>query len=297
MSALMLLTASSCQSDDKADGNAIAKMVDIEASVGTATRVTYNGNEAEFANGDAITLIRVPKDVTPDLVGNNTSTEKTTYTLAKGKWSSYPLMLWYEQYLEPPYDFYAIYPALTSSSDISNMSITGNISSDDVMLAKKGNHTYSDGKVSLAFSHAMAKLVVNLSKLANEVTNTDKLNVTVKNAKKQYSVSFSDMKVIAQDTYSDLQLAKQTNSSASQPSTSIIYSLLLPPQDGVTSITVNDGTKTYTWTNSSAISLLAGKVTTVTLNVGEDYVLIGSVAVKDWTPSSIAGGEVEQKQN
>lgn len=294
MSALMLLTASSCQSDDKADGNAIAKMVDIEASVGTATRVTYNGNEAEFANGDAITLIRVPKDVTPDLVGNNTSTEKTTYTLASGKWSSSPLMLWYEQYLETPYDFYAIYPALTSSSDISAMALTGNVSSDDVMLAKKGNHTYSNGKVSLAFSHAMAKLVVNLSKLANEVTNTDNLTVEVK-ALKQYSVSFSDMKVSAQGTPTDLQLAKQTNSSAAQPSTSIIYSLLLPPQDGVTSITVNDGTKTYTWTNSSAISLLAGKVTTVTLNVGENYVLIGSVAVEDWTPSSIAGGEVEQK--
>ena len=296
MSALMLLTASSCQSDDKADGNAIAKMVDIEASVGTATRVTYNGNEAEFANGDAITLIRVPKDVTPDLVGNNTSTEKTTYTLASGKWSSSPLMLWYEQYLETPYDFYAIYPALTSSSDISAMALTGNVSSDDVMLAKKGNHTYSNGKVSLAFSHAMAKLVVNLSKLANEVTNTDNLTVEVK-ALKQYSVSFSDMKVSAQGTPTDLQLAKQTNSSAAQPSTSIIYSLLLPPQDGVTSITVNDGTKTYTWTNSSAISLLAGKVTTVTLNVGENYVLIGSVAVEDWTPSSIAGGEVEQKEN
>lgn len=294
MSALMLLTASSCQSDDKADGNAIAKMVDIEASVGTATRVTYNGNEAEFANGDAITLIRVPKDVTPDLVGNNTSTEKTTYTLASGKWSSSPLMLWYEQYLGTPYDFYAIYPALTSSSDISAMALTGNVSSDDVMLAKKGNHTYSNGKVSLAFSHAMAKLVVNLSKLANEVTNTDNLTVEVK-ALKQYSVSVSDMKVSAQGTPTDLQLAKQTNSSAAQPSTSIIYSLLLPPQDGVTSITVNDGTKTYTWTNSSAISLLAGKVTTVTLNVGENYVLIGSVAVEDWTPSSIAGGEVEQK--
>ena len=294
MSALMLLTASSCQSDDKADGNAIAKMVDIEASVGTATRVTYNGNEAEFANGDAITLIRVPKDVTPDLVGNNTSTEKTTYTLASGKWSASPLMLWYEQYLETPYDFYAIYPALTSSSDISAMTLTGNVSSDDVMLAKKGNHTYSNGKVSLALSHAMAKLVVNLSKLANEVTNTDNLTVEVK-ALKQYSVSVSDMKVSAQGTPIDLQLAKQTNSSAAQPSTSIIYSLLLPPQDGVTSITVNDGTKTYTWTNSSAISLLAGKVTTVTLNVGENYVLIGSVAVEDWTPSSIAGGEVEQK--
>ena len=294
MSALMLLTASSCQSDDKADGNAIAKMVDIEASVGTATRVTYNGNEAEFANGDAITLIRVPKDVTPDLVGNNTSTEKTTYTLASGKWSASPLMLWYEQYLETPYDFYAIYPALTSSSDISAMALTGNVSSDDVMLAKKGNHTYSNGKVSLAFSHAMAKLVVNLSKLANEVTNTDNLTVEVK-ALKQYSVSFSDMKVSALGTPTDLQLAKQTNSSAAQPSTSIIYSLLLPPQDGVTSITVNDGTKTYTWTNSSAISLLAGKVTTVTLNVGENYVLIGSVAVEDWAPSSIAGGEVEQK--
>ena len=293
MSALMLLTVSSCQSDDKAEGNAIGQPVDIEASIGTATRVTYNGNAAEFANGDAITLLRLTKDGTPDL-SNNTSIEKTTFTLANGKWSASPLLLWYEQYLNTAYDFYAIYPALTSSSDISAMTLTGNVSSDDVMLANKKNHTYSDGKVSLAFSHAMAKLVVNLSKLANEVTNKDNLTVEVK-ALKQYSVSVSDMKVSAQGTPTDLQLAKQTNSSAAQPSTSIIYSLLLPPQDGVTSITVNDGTKTYTWTNSSAISLLAGKVTTVTLNVGENYVLIGSVAVEDWAPSSIAGGEVEQK--
>ena len=291
MSALMLLTASSCQSDDKADGNAIGQPVDIEASIGTATRVTYNGNAAEFANGDAITLLRLTKDGTPDL-SNNTSIEKTTYTLANGKWSSSPLMLWYEQYLDTAYDFYAIYPALTSSSDISNMSITGNVSSDDVMLANKKNHTYSDGKVSLAFSHAMAKLVVNLSKLANEVQNTDNLTVEVK-VQTLYSVSLSDMKVIAKGTYSDLQLAKQTNSSAAQQTASLTYSLLLPPQDGVTTITVNDGTKTYTWTNSSAISLIAGKMTTVTLNVGENYILIGSVAVSDWASASISGGEVE----
>ena len=295
MSALMLLTASSCQSDDKADGNAIGQPVDIEASIGTATRVTYNGNAAEFANGDAITLIRVPKDVTPDLVGNNTSTEKTTYTLANGKWSSSPLMLWYEQYLETPYDFYAIYPALTSSSDISAMALTGNVSSDDVMLAKKGNHTYSDGKVSLAFSHAMAKLVVNLSKLANEVTNTDNLTVEVK-ALKQYSVSFSDMKVSAIGTSTDLQLAKQANSSAAQQTASLTYSLLLPPQNEVTTIVVNDGTRTFTWTNTSALSLVAGKMTTVTLNVGENYVLFGSVSVENWTPSTISGGEIEEPE-
>ena len=291
MSALMLLTVSSCQSDDKADGNAIGQPVDIEVSIGTATRVTYNGNAAEFANGDAITLLRLPKDGTPDL-SNNTSIEKTTFTLANGKWSASPLLLWYEQYLDTAYDFYAIYPALTSSSDISSMTLTGNVSSDDVMLANKKNHTYSDGKVSLAFSHAMAKLVVNLSKLANEVTNTDNLTVEVK-VQNQYSVSFSDMKVNAKGTSTDLQLAKQANSSAAQQTASLTYSLLLPPQDGVTSITVNDGSKTYTWTNSSAISLIAGKVTTVTLNVGENHILIGSVAVSDWESASISGGEVE----
>lgn len=291
MSALMLLTVSSCQSDDKADGNAIGQPVDIEASIGTATRVTYNGNAAEFANGDAITLLRLTKDGTPDL-SNNTSIEKTTFTLANGKWSASPLLLWYEKYLNTAYDFYAIYPALTSSSDINSMTLTGNVSSDDVMVANKKNHTFSDGKVSLAFSHAMAKLVVNLSKLANEVQNTDNLTVSVK-IQNQYSVSFSDMKVSAIGTSTDIQLAKQTNSSAAQQTASLTYSLLLPPQDGVTSITVNDGTKTYTWTNSSAISLLAGKVTTVTLNVGENYILIGSVEVSDWASASITGGEAE----
>ena len=283
MSALMLLTVSSCQSDDKATGDAKGHLVDIEASIGTATRVTYNGNAAEFADGDCLTLLRLPKDGTPDL-GSNSTNEQALFTLANGKWSSSPLLYWYDEQTE--YDFYAIYPALTPSDDINDMSLKGNVVSDDIMFANKKNHSYSDGKVSLAFSHAMAKLVVNLKNIANEVNNPDNLTVTVKNAQTHYSMSISDMTISAKGTTSDLQLTKQQDGS-------LTYSLLLPPQDGVTSITVNDGTKTYTWTNSSAISLLAGKVTTVTLNVGENYILIGSVAVSDWASASISGGEVE----
>ena len=283
MSALMLLTVSSCQSDDKATGDANGHLVDIEASIGTATRVTYNGNAAEFADGDCLTLLRLPKDGTPDL-GSNSTNEQALFTLANGKWSSSPLLYWYDEQTE--YDFYAIYPALTPSDDINDMSLKGNVVSDDIMFANKKNHSYSDGKVSLAFSHAMAKLVVNLNNIANEVNNPDNLTVTVKNAQTHYSMSISDMTISAKGTTSDLQLTKQQDGS-------LTYSLLLPPQDGVTSITVNDGTKTYTWTNSSAISLLAGKVTTVTLNVGENYILIGSVEVSDWASASITGGEVE----
>lgn len=286
MSALMLLTVSSCQSDDKATGDANGHLVDIEASIGTATRVTYNGNAAEFADGDCLTLLRLPKDGTPDL-GSNSTNEQALFTLANGKWSSSPLLYWYDEQTE--YDFYAIYPAITSSDDINDMSLKGNVVSDDIMFANKKNHTYSDGKVSLAFSHAMAKLVVNLKNIANEVNNTGNLTVTVKNAQTHYSMSISDMTISAKGTTSDLQLTKQQDGS-------LTYSLLLPPQNEVTTIVVNDGTRTFTWTNTSALSLVAGKMTTVTLNVGENYVLFGSVSVENWTPSTISGGEIEEPE-
>ena len=286
MSALMLLTVSSCQSDDKATGDAKGHLVDIEASIGTATRVTYNGKAAEFADGDRITLLRLPKDVTPDL-SSSAAIEQTIFTLANGKWSSSPLLYWYDEQTE--YDFYAIYPAITSSDDINDMSLKGNVVSDDIMFANKKNHSYSDGKVSLAFSHAMAKLVVNLKNIANEVNNTGNLTVTVKNAQTHYSMSISDMTISAKGTTSDLQLTKQQDGS-------LTYSLLLPPQNEVTTIVVNDGTRTFTWTNTSAISLVAGKMTTVTLNVGENYVLFGSVSVENWTPSTISGGEIEEPE-
>ena len=286
MSALMLLTVSSCQSDDKATGDAKGHLVDIEASIGTATRVTYNGKAAEFADGDCLTLLRLPKDGTPDL-GSNSTNEQALFTLANGKWSSSPLLYWYDEQTE--YDFYAIYPAITSSDDINDMSLKGNVVSDDIMFANKKNHSYSDGKVSLAFSHAMAKLVVNLKNIANEVNNTGNLTVTVKNAQTHYSMSISDMTISAKGTTSDLQLTKQQDGS-------LTYSLLLPPQNEVTTIVVNDGTRTFTWTNTSALSLVAGKMTTVTLNVGENYVLFGSVSVENWTPSTISGGEIEEPE-
>lgn len=286
MSALMLLTVSSCQSDDKATGDAKGHLVDIEASIGTATRVTYNGKAAEFTDGDCLTLLRLPKDGTPDL-GSNSTNEQVLFTLANGKWSSSPLLYWYDEQTE--YDFYAIYPALTPSDDINDMSLKGNVVSDDIMFANKKNHSYSDGKVSLAFSHAMAKLVVNLKNIANEVNNTGNLTVTVKNAQSHYSMSISDMTISAKGTTSDLQLTKQQDGS-------LTYSLLLPPQNEVTTIVVNDGTRTFTWTNTSAISLVAGKMTTVTLNVGENYVLFGSVSVENWTPSTISGGEIEEPE-
>ena len=137
MSALMLLTVSSCQSDDKATGDAKGHLVDIEASIGTATRVTYNGKAAEFADGDCLTLLRLPKDGTPDL-GSNSTNEQALFTLANGKWSSSPLLYWYDEQTE--YDFYAIYPALTPSDDINDMSLKGNVVSDDIMFDNKKNN-------------------------------------------------------------------------------------------------------------------------------------------------------------
>lgn len=282
MAALVLLTAYSCQSDD-ASGGSNAKPVDIVATIGQSTRVAYNGNAAQFTDGDRITLFRLAEGDTLDL-DLNSDIEQTTFSLANGKWSASPQMLWYDE--EAKYDFYAIYPSLSAGDNLRRMSLKSDIDSNDVMFAMYKGKSFADGAVPLAFSHGMAKLVVNLSKLGTEVTNTDNLVVSVKNALSHFWTNLSQLTIIAYGTASDIQLSKQTGSQ--------IYNLLLPPQDGVTTITISDGTRLYTWTNSTPISLIGGKVTTVTLNVGEDYMLIGSVAVTDWTSDTLEGSEVEE---
>lgn len=277
----MLLTVSSCQSE----GNVAEPLRPVEITTeisSTVTRVAYNGNKAEFAANDRIDVIGVPAGTTT-LSPLPEGAIKSAYVFDGKSWAAESTMLWATD--DITYDFYGIYPCMASGYVYS---IQGNAAHDDVLLAKTPDISFkeSGGKVNLAFSHAMAKLVVNISRLRDEIAADANISVSI-DAVKGYSVDIQSQKVSpTAESPSALSLSELTARTT--------YETLLPEQTGISLISISDGTKTYTWQYSAGLPLTAGKVTTVTLSVGNDAAIIGSVNVTDWTSDTLEGSEVEE---
>lgn len=293
IAALPLLLAQSCQSDDYAVTTG-SHTVEIEAAIsGNATRITYNGKTSQFAKGDKIDVIAVPAGTavtaeSPKSTYEYTPTEPTPpYT-----WQSPAPILWPLE--ETAYDFYAISPAMDNNYAYK---IEGNTAHDDVMLAKTENKTCKNGKISLAFSHAMAKLAVNL-RLRDEIPADAGIKVSVE-AIDKFSIDLASQKVTtAGEEKQEITFIEQAPRQA--------YYALLPEQDGIKAITIKLSPQPtqiypnlqYTWAlPQGSLPLKAGEITTVNLNVGNDGITIGSVTVTPWTEEEIdnQGQQAETK--
>lgn len=284
IAALPLLLAQSCQSDDHAVTTG-SRTVEIEAAIsGNATRIAYNGKTSQFDEGDKIRVTAVPAGTNIDENSLSSTYEYTnlhqptpptpTYT-----WQSQAPILWPLE--ETAYDFYGIYPAIDNNYDYQ---IEGDAAHDDVMLAKTASKSYKDGKISLAFSHKMAKLAVNL-RLRDEIPADADIEVSVE-AIASFTIDLASQKVTtAGEDKKEITFIEQTPKSE--------YYALLPEQEGTTTIKItptypNLQNLQYTWTiPQGSLPLKAGEITTVNLNVGNDGITIGSVTVTPWTEEEI----------
>lgn len=283
IAALPLLLAQSCQSDDHTVTTG-SRTVEIEAAIsGNATRIAYNGKTSQFAQGDKIRVTAVPAGTNIDENSLSSTYEYTnlhqptpTYT-----WQSQAPILWPLE--ETAYDFYGIYPAIDNNYDYQ---IEGDAAHDDVMLAKTASKSYKDGKISLAFSHKMAKLAVSL-RLRDEIPADAGIKVSVE-AIASFTIDLTSQKVTtAGEDKKEITFIEQTPKSE--------YYALLPGQDGIKTITIKvtpaapgQPSRQYTWTiPQGSLPLKAGEITTVNLNVGNDGITIGSVTVTPWTEKEI----------
>lgn len=274
IAALPLLLAQSCQSDDHTVTTG-SRTVEIEAAIsGNATRIAYNGKTSQFDEGDKIRVTAVPAGTNIDENSLSSTYEYTPYT-----WQSPAPILWPLE--ETAYDFYGIYPAIDNNYDYQ---IEGDAAHDDVMLAKTASKSYKDGKISLAFSHKMAKLAVNL-RLRDEIPADADIEVSVE-AIARFTIDLASQKVTtAGEDKKEITFIEQTPKSE--------YYALLPGQEGTTTIKItptypNLQNLQYTWTiPQGSLPLKAGEITTVNLNVGNDGITIGSVTVTPWTEEEI----------
>ena len=254
------------------------RVITIQAGIGTMTKVSYNGDKASFVSGDKISVYAwtgsataVPASLVVDGVVN---------TYDGSKWTPASQMLWDDK--SSKHYFLGISPE-RSVTDFTADAYTLNpadFAASDLLIATNvAGLEPSLTPVELGFSHALARLDVNLT-FRSQWDVAPSVTSVKATAKKTATVDYLAKALTATGTAEAVALTASNNAS---------WSGLQVPQTGVTTITITIDGKDYVFTNASGIPLVGGKYTTVNLAVGRDKIeLSDAITISDWTSQGAA---------
>ena len=265
----------------------------VTASIGDLTKVAYDGASTTFQTGDQIAVWAWigASDVLPQtfVVDGIVNTRDES-----GKWVPATQMLW--KNVKDEHYFMAVHPVPASA--IANLSAVPyavdntNYEASDLLLATNlEGLTASSKTVDLTFTHAMAKLQVNL-KFRNQFGPGGPAPESVTaalEAKASAKVNYLTKVATPTGTVAPVAMALAATAEGYDMS----FSGIQIPQ-AATKIVVTVGETTFSYTHPEALPLVPGKVTTLGFNVGQDVILLESVSVNDWVSDEpITGGEAE----
>ena len=287
LAALAGIVLAGCEKTSVAP-DAVSDEIRVQAAIGSLTKVSYDGVKSAFEAADTISVYawidnaaEVPTKRVVDGVVNTLGTD--------GKWYPRVQMLW-KTVVDPHY-FIGVAPA-RKVSDFTNDTyeqLPLDYAASDLLIATNVSGVKaSDGVVALSFDHAMAKLQVNLNFRSqwndkwDPTPAKDDVIVTVK-AKTVGSVDYLAKEITALSSASVVDLPLPSMTAAASGYT-YSYSNLIIPQGRVTEITVKvgDNSYLYTYPEEDGLSLVKGKVTTVSLKVGREQIDMDGISVDDW---------------
>ena len=268
-------------------GPADAGDISVEASIGTLSKVSYEGDASAFASGDKIAVYawtgstaEVPASWVVDGVVN---------TFDGSAWTPASLMRW--KSTSDSHHFLGVSPVrdITSFTADALTLNTSAYAASDLLIARKDNVPPSVTPVALGFSHVMARISVNI-KLLDEFSAADVTGVTVL-AKNGAVVNYLAGTVSSTGTAANQPIpAADTAPDGYQLS----YSGIQVPQEGVRSITVTVAGKEFAFWSGTDIPLVSGKHTTLNFNIGKDKIKLESVSLADWqSGGKLMGGEAD----
>ncbi len=258
-----------------------SREITIRAGIGSLTKVAATGDKAAFEAGDRIAVYAwtggktaVPAIRVVDGVAN---------TFDGTSWTPAAQMLWDDD--KSAHYFLGVYPvhAVTDfTADAYTLDPADQKASDLLLATNLTGLTPSSTPVELAFSHAMARLDVNLS-FRNQWETTPTVTAVSATAKKTATVNLLTAAITATGDAAKVVLAKKSDAA---------WSGLQIPQAGLRTITITIDGKDYVFTHNADIPLKAGQYTTVNLFVGRDKIDVGSMTISNWiTGTTIDGGE------
>ena len=264
-----------------------SRNITVKASIGTLTKVEYSGNKASFVSGDKIFVYAWTGSstavVTPLVV------DGVTNTFDGSKWTPASQMLWDDD--SSQHYFLGISPehkVTDFTADAYTLDPAQYAASDLMIATNLTGLVPSDTPVELNFTHALARLDVNLT-FRSQWSEAPTVTAVTATAKKTATVDYLAKAFSVTGTAAPVALAAAANNA---------WSGLQVPQAGVKTITVTIGGKDYVFTHTADIPLVGGKYTTVNLTVGRDVIeLADAISISDWaSQGDVIGGEALEEE-
>ena len=258
--------------------------ITVDASIGRATKVSYDGNAAQFSAGDRIAVYgwmgsstEVPAKRVVNGVRNTLGTD--------GRWTPATQMLW--KTVTDAHYFLGVYPA-KDITDFTADPYTFNPSavSDLLIATNLSGVKATGGAVTLNFDHVMAKLNVNL-KFRSEWEQTPTVTSVTATAKTAATVNYLVKEVTANGAATQVAL---TELDSPETGFDLSYSGLQVPQS-IRTITVTIGGKEYVYRSSDDIKLIGGQYTTINLDVGMDSMTLSTISITGWETENLPDAE------
>ena len=289
-SALSVL-AVSCNKD-LANPEIASDEIRVEASIGALTKVAYDGDKSAFVGKDTISVYAWMGDATA--VPDKKVVDGVVNTYDGQIWNPRTQMLW-KTVVDPHY-FLGIAPARYVKDFEADPYVQAPLdyAASDLLIATNVTGVKaSDGKVNLAFDHAMAKLQVSLNFRSQwndgyePVPAQENVSVFV-NAITEGTVNYLKKEITPASEVEMTALPLPALEAAPKGYT-YSFSNLVVPQEGVKEIMVKIGDKIflYTYADEKGLSLERGKVTTIGLKVGREHLDLEGISVGDWTEGAM----------
>ena len=281
---ILLLTAAAglvLASCGKLSGD--SRVISIEAGIGSPTK--SSAGPAAFPAGGQLSLYAWLGGATA--VPSTLVVNGVTNTFDGTTWTPSAPMLWDDK--SSAHYFLGISPARAVTNfkaDPYTLDPANEAASDLLIATNLDGLTPSNIPVPLSFSHAMARLDVNLTFRNQWETNPTVVSVKV-DAKKTATVDYLSRLFTVSGSTEAVPLMALTNDT---------WRGLQIPQSGVHVITVRIDDKDFVYTHNTDIPLAGGQYTTVNLNVGRDKIELSKtgITISDWIAGdTISGGEAQ----
>ena len=264
----------------------------VEASIGALTKVAYDGDKSAFEAKDTISVYAWMGDA--KTVPDKKVVDGVVNTFDGQLWTPRVQMLW-KTVVDPHY-FLGIAPARNVKDFEADPYVQAPLdyAASDLLIATNVTGVKaSDGKVNLAFDHAMAKLQVSLNFRSQWNDGYEPVpaqaNVSVfVNAITEGTVNYLKKEITPASEVEMTALPLPALEAAPKGYT-YSFSNLVVPQEGVKEIMVKIGDKIflYTYADEKGLSLERGKVTTIGLKVGREQLDLEGISVGDWTEGAM----------
>ena len=166
--------------------------------------------------------------------------------------------------------------------------------SDHLYYSSNAVKPSENGTISIPFDHIMSKLEITVT-LRNQYGTPETNPITSAIAfGSATSATYSHAGETSWSNYnsavSDISLCSSGSYSAAERTAT--YEAILIPQtiDANTfEVKVTIGTKSYTWTSASAVTLEGGKKYTLNLTLGKDELTLNTLSVSNWNKETVTG--------